>query len=172
VIFNLYSRVKLKLGDEEHVFDHGRLMYSEVAEIEKVTGLSYGEWERELGRFSIAAVAALLHVLRKRDEMPSDFGTLQFNVADLNVVPLHEDGSEFTAAEVTADVLKRVDEAKDNGGGPTSATAAAVAPESGPPTTKTSTPGSSPSGSGSGRSNGTSSRGRISPAAKATSTVS
>jgi hypothetical protein len=149
VIFNLYSRVKLKLGDEEHVFDHGRLMFTEVAEIEKVTGLSYGEWERELGRFSIAAVAALLHVLRKRDEMPSDFATLQFNVADLNVVPLHDDGSEFTAAEVTADVLRRVDEAKENGGGPTSATAAAVAPESGQQAT-TITSLSSPSGTGSG----------------------
>jgi hypothetical protein len=131
VIFSLYSRVKLKLGDEEHLFDHGRLMYSEVAEIEKVTGLSYGEWERELGRFSIAAVAALLHVLRKRDNQPSDFATLQFNVADLNVVPLHADDSEFTAEEVAADVLKRVDDAKGNGAVPTSATAATVAPESG-----------------------------------------
>src|SRR5258708_6834499 len=132
MIFNLYSRVKLRLGDEEHVFDRSRLMYSEVVEIQRVTEMSYAEWERELGRFSITAVAALLHVLRKRAEMPSDFATMQFNVADLAVTPLHDDGTEFTPGEVTADVLNRVDEARGNGGGPARPTGGGRGPE-GPP---------------------------------------
>src|SRR5258707_7493705 len=105
MIFSLYSRVKVKLGDEEHIFDHARLMYSEVAEIEKVTGLSYGEWERELGRFSIAAVAALLHVLRKRADMPSDFATMQWNVADLAITPLCAEATEFPATQVAGALL-------------------------------------------------------------------
>ena len=157
MIFNLYSRVKLRLGDEEHVFDRSRLMYSEVVEIQRVTEMSYAEWERELGRFSITAVGALLHVLRKRADLPSDFATMQFNVADLAVTPLHDDGTEFTAGEVTADVLKRVDEARGNGPVPTSATGGAVAPESLPgattitslssPPVTGSVPGSSTSGS-------------------------
>jgi hypothetical protein len=149
VIFSLYSRVKVKLGDEEHIFDASRLMYSEVAEIEKVTGLSFGEWQQELGRFSITAVGALLHVLRKRADMPSDFATMQFNAADLVVTPLHEDGTEFTAAEVSADVLKRVEDAKSP---PTSATGGTVAPGNGQQATtitSLSSPGFTESGPGS-----------------------
>jgi hypothetical protein len=173
MIFSLYPRVKLKLGAEEHIFDHSRLMYSEVVELEKCTGLSYGEWERELGRFSISAVAALLHVLRRRADMPSDFATMQWNVADLNVIPLHADDSEFTPEEVTADVLKRVDEAKtrQNGAGPTSATAAsAVAPEDQKATTITSP--SSPPAITSVPGNGSSSRGVTSASSRRTRTAS
>src|SRR5258708_11168543 len=94
--------------------------------------MSYAEWERELGRFSITAVGALLHVLRKRADLPSDFATMQFNVADLAVTPLHDDGTEFTAGEVTADVLKRVDEARGNGGGPTNPAGGRPGPPSHP----------------------------------------
>jgi hypothetical protein len=170
MIFSLYSRVKVKLGDEEHIFDHSRLMYSEVAEIEKVTGLSYAEWERELSRFSITAVGALVHVLRKRADVPSDFATMQFNAADLNVVPLHEDDSEFTAEEVAADVLKRVDAAKGNGAVPTSAAAAAVAPEDLKAMTITSL--SSPPVTESARGNGNGSPGATSASSRRTRTAS
>ena len=168
MIFNLYSRVRLKLGDEEHVFDRARLMYSEVSEIEKVTGLSYAEWERELGRFSITAVGALLHVLRRRAEIPSDYATMQFNAADLSVTPLHEDGREFTADEVTADVLKRVEDAKAP---PTSATAAAVAPENGQQAT-TITSLSLPAGTESAPGNGSTSNGVTSRSSRRTRTAS
>jgi len=171
LIFNLYSRVKLKLGDEEHIFDRGRLMYSEVVEIQRVTELSYAEWERELGRFSITAVGALLHVLRKRADMPSDFATMQFNVADLAVTPLHDDGTEFTADEVTADVLKRVDEARGNGSVPTSATAGAVAPEN-PLEATTITSLSSPGDTGSAPGNGSGSPGATSRSSRRTRTAS
>src|SRR5260370_601259 len=107
-------------------------MYSEVVEIQRVTEMSYAEWEWELGRFSITAGGALLQVLGKSAHLPSDFATMQFNVVDLAVTPLHDDGTEFTAGEVTADVLKRVDEARGNGGGPTNATGGARAPQSPP----------------------------------------
>lgn len=168
MIFNLYPRVRLKLGDEEHVFDRARLMYSEVAEIEKITGLSYAEWERELGRFSITAVAALLHILRKRADIPSDYATMQFNAADLSVTPLHEDGREYTADEVTADVLKWVEDAKSP---PTSATAAAVAPEDSQPGT-TITSLSLPAGMASAPGNGVTSNGGTSRSSKRTRTAS
>src|SRR5258706_7961444 len=110
MIFNLYSRVLVKVGDDEqHIFDATRLMYTEVAEIEKCTGVSYGEWRRQLGEYSITAIAALLHVLRKRDDQPSDFATMQFNAAALDVVPLHADDREFTVEEVAEDWKKRLD---------------------------------------------------------------
>jgi len=171
VIFNLYGRVKVRLGDEEHIYDATRLMLTEVTEIEKCTGLSYGEWQRELSRFSITAVAALLHVLRKRADMPSDYATLQFNVAQLEVVPLHADGTEFTAEEVTADVLKRVDAAKGNGAVPTSATGGTVAPENGQQATTITNP-SSPPVTASAPGNGNGSPGVISRSSRRTRTAS
>ena len=171
MIFTLYPRVAVKLGAESHVFDRSRLMYTEVVEVERVTGLSYPEWLDQLGEYRITAVAALLHVLRKRADQPSDFGSLQFNVADLDVVPLHDDGREFTAQEVADDLRQRIEKAKTDGdAGPTRAAAEAVAPGSSPVTSGTSL--SSPNGSASARGNGRSSPGRTSPSAKRTSTRS
>ena len=166
MIFHLYSRVIVKLGDgERHIFDRSRLMFTEVAEIQKVTGLSYGEWEQALGRYDITAVAALLHVLRKRDDQPSEWATLQFNVAELDVVPLHDDDREFTPEETAADLKQRM-EARvaqaANGAGPTRPAAASVGPEPSPLTSAPPTSGSSQSDSGSGPGNGNGSPGRTS----------
>jgi hypothetical protein len=170
LIFNLFPRLVVKLGeDEKHVYDRGRLMFTEVAEIEKVTGQSYMEWERDLGRYSITAIAALLHVLRKRADMASDFGTMQFNAAELDCVPLHENDSEYTAQEIADHITGRLAGAAPD---PTSATAAAVEHLAGQPTPATSTPGSSPSGSASAPGSGTSSPGATSSAASPTSTAS
>lgn len=168
MIFNLYERVAVKIGDERHVFDRKRLMFTEVAEIEKVTGLSYAEWERQMGRFSITAVAALVHVLRKREGKPSDFGSMQFNATDLAVVPLHDDGSEFTVDEVAADLAKRMAKAADEPDPTIAAAVAAVAAEqaaASQPDTATSSP-SSPSSTRSGRGSGTASSGATSSSSK------
>ena len=184
LILGLYPRVSISLKAEDgtqeaHVFDRSRLMYSEVAEIQKVTGLSYGDWEQQLAQFGITAVAALLHVLRKRDGMPSEFATMQFNAASVAVAGLKEDGTEYTQEEAAAELVKRVKEragedaaAAGNGAGPTPSAAATVAPETGsiPDTTSTSLP--SPANSASGRGNGKSSHGRTSASARATSTPS
>jgi hypothetical protein len=82
----------VKPGDERHIFDRAELMYTEVQEIEKVTGSSFAEWERELGRYSITVIAALLHVLRKRDGHASDFASMQSAANDLDCVSMHDDG--------------------------------------------------------------------------------
>lgn len=170
MIFSLYSRLKVKLGDEEHVFDRGRLMFTEVAEIEKVTGLSYGEWERELARYSITAIGALLHVLRKREGIASDFATMQFNAASLDCVPVHDDGTEFTPAEITADVAKRLADAAAGPGPTRGGDAPAVAAES-PQATTTTSP-SSPAATTSARGNGNGSRGVTSSSSRRTPTPS
>lgn len=145
MIFSLYPRVAVKLGDERYEFDRSSLMFTEVVEIENVTGLSFGEWQFELGRYSIRAVAGLLHVLRKRAGVPSDFETMNFAADDLDVTPLHDDGTEFTAAEVAGDIQRRGQEAQDptaaaNGHGPQAATAS----------TSRSSPANTESGPGSG----------------------
>jgi hypothetical protein len=113
VIFNLYPRVVIKAGDERYEFDRSTLMFREVVEIEKASGWSFGEWQTELGRYSLQAIGALVHVLRKRAGEPSDFAEMNFPVDGFDVVPLHDDGSEFTAEEVAADITKRVAEAEN-----------------------------------------------------------
>jgi len=157
LIFSLWHRVAIKLGDERHVFDRATLMFSEVQEIERVTELSYAEWQRELSRYSITAIAALLHVLRKRDGMPSDFKTIQFAVADLDVVPLHDDDSEYTTGEATAELQKRLAGPVLNGAGPTRAANGQDSPSAAPAPTPPGTPTlpSSPPVTASARGNGT-----------------
>lgn len=117
MIFNLYPRVRVKLADESYDFDRSSLMFTEVVEIENATGLSFAEWQSELGRHSIRAVGGLLHVLRKREGVASDFETMNFSAFDLECVPLHDDGTEFTVAEVAADIERRAKEARDPTGG-------------------------------------------------------
>jgi hypothetical protein len=174
MFFSLYPRVVVKLGDgERHIFDRRSLMFTEVQEIEKVTGQSYAEWGQQLEKYSITAVAALLHVLRRRDGMPSDFASMQFAVDDLDVIPLHDDDREFTPGEVVTDLNKRAEDAtRGNGVGPTPAVAGPdAAPAADHPTTA-STNRSLPNGSGSGRGNGTGSRTRTGSGARRTSTPS
>jgi hypothetical protein len=177
LIFSLYPRVKLKLGGEEHVYDASRLMFTEVAEIEKVTGQTYMEWERSLHKYSISAIAALLHVLRKRAGTPSDFLTMEFNAADLECIPLREDGTEFTAPEIVEDIRKRLNPPAEE---PDPTTAAAEggtttdqAPEpQAPATTTNGISPISPLSSASSPGNGSTSPGVISSAAGLTSTGS
>lgn len=171
MIFNWYSRVVVEIGDDEsHVFDHDRLMFTEVAEIEKVTGLSYMEWEQQLRKFSITAVAALVHILRKRAKQPSDFGSMQFNVRELNVWPIHADGTKFTQQEIDEDIARRIKGASE-GPDPTLSAADAAA-EPGNPEIMSSTSPSSASASASALGNGSTSPGQTSSAASPISTSS
>ncbi len=170
MIFAVYPRVAVKLGDERYEFDRASLMFPEVVEIENVTGMSYGEWEAQLSRYSIRAVAALVHVLRRRAGVASNFAAINFAAADLDVVPLHEDGREFTAQEVADDITKRVTEAEE-AANPTSATAGPAAVASGPVPQVTSSTGlTSPGSTTSGPGNGNGSPGVTSRSSKRTPT--
>ncbi|SRR6266702_3388523 len=169
MIFAVYPKVAVKLGDERYEFDRATLMFPEVVEIETVSGLSYGEWAAGLSRYSIRSVAALLHVLRRRAGAASNFAAISFAVDDLDVVPLHEDGSEFTAQEVADDIVKRVAEAEE-AANPTSATAAPVASSGPPPQVTSGTSLTSPGSTTSGHGSGNGSPGVISRSSKRTPT--
>lgn len=176
MIFSWYSRVVVEIAAdepggvaEEHIFDHDRLMLTEVQEIERCTGLSYLEWEQELRKYQMTAVAALVHILRRRADMPSDWATMQFNVRKLNVWPVHADDTRFTSQEIDEDLARRVREAASEPD-PTQSAADAAAAES--PETTSSTSPSSANGSTSVPGNGTSSLTAISSAASPISTPS
>ena len=158
MIFSQFTRVVVKLGDERHVYDRKTFTFTDAQRVEEATGLAYPEWEWQLFRSSVTAVAALLHVLRLRDGVPSDFKTLAFNMSDLDYVPLHDDDSEYSAEEVGEEIARRVKEARA-GAGPTPAAGAPEAPSgeghSQPPRP---TSPSSPAATASGRGSGTGSR--------------
>ena len=160
MIFSQFTRVVVKLGDEAHVYDRKTFTFLDAQRIEEATGLAYPEWEWQLFRSSVTAVAALLHVLRLRDGVASDFKSLAFNMSDLDYVPLHDDDSEYTADEITEEIARRIREAQP-GAGPTPAAGAPEAPSgedhSQPPRP---TSPSSPAVTASGRGSGTGSRTR------------
>lgn len=168
MIFSWFSRVVLKLGDESHIFDRERIMLNEVMEIEKLTGLSYMEWRIELERFSMKGIAPLLHILRKRDGQASDFATMQFNVAALDVLALRDDDTEMTGAEMLADIERRKAEAEAEANPTPGADAASPAVPPMPDTTGTSH--ASPNGTGSGPGSSTGSPGETSSSSKPTPT--
>lgn len=172
MIFRLFARVAVKLGDERHVYDRATFMFSDAQRVEEATGLSYPEWEHQLGRGSITAVAALLHVLRLRDGQPSDFKSMSFAAGDLDAVPLHDDDREYTAAEVTAEIERRVREASGgNGAGPTLAAPVREAPSAEAPSVPPRpTSPSSPAVTASGRGSGTGSRTRTGSSSRRTPT--
>jgi hypothetical protein len=172
LIFRLFTRVAVKLGDERHVYDRKTFTFADAQAVEEATGLAYPEWEFQLYRGSVTAVAALLHALRVRDGVPSDFKTMSFNMQDLDPVPLHDDDSEYTAGEVAEELDRRIKEAAGaNDAGPTPAADASAAPSgedrSAPPRP---TSPSSPAVTASGRGNGTSSRTRTGSSSRRTQT--
>lgn len=158
MIFGLYPRVAVKLGDERHEFELGKLMFAEAAQLEEVSGQSYLDWQSDLIAHKITAIAALLHVLRKRDGQPSQWPPV-FAAGDLDVVPLHDDGSEWSADEVTEDLQRRFAAAKAeaepvptlaaNGQASPSAAAASPKPRRTSQRSRTSTASGRGSGSGS-----------------------
>ena len=173
MIFSLFTRVNVKLGEETYLFNSERIMFSEVQEIEKLTGLSYMEWRVELNRFTSTACAALLHILRKRAGVASEFATMQFNMADFDVRPVKDDGEEMTPAEMAAELERRRAEA-ESAPDPTRSAGEeipAVAPEPSPAATNGTSP-SSPGSTASGRGNGKGSAGRSSAGSRLTPTGS
>ena len=118
------------------------------------------------------AIAALVHILRRRAGVPSDFAALDFAAADLDVVPLHDDDTEYTPEQATAELTKRLaDAAGGNGAGPTRAADAPGSPSgeaaSTPPRP---TSPSSPPATASNRGNGNGSPGRTGSSSKRTPT--
>lgn len=156
MIFGLYPRVAVKLGGERYIYDSATLMYAEAAEVERVTGQSYAEWAIDLAAHKITAIAALLHILRRRAGVPSDFAKTDFAAADLDVVPVHDDDRDYTREEVAADIERRMREARaDAEPVPTPAANGHEAPSgvtdlTRPKRTSRRSPASSASGHGSG----------------------
>lgn len=76
---------KLSVDGRVYEFDQDRLTNVECMAIEKVTGLTFGEWADALQKRSMLAVTALVWVVRKRDEPTLRFSDVEFNVASLDI---------------------------------------------------------------------------------------
>jgi hypothetical protein len=172
LIYQFFSRVAVKLGDESRTWDRKTFSYADAVRVEEATGMSYPEWEWRLERQSVTAVAALLHVLRLRDGVPSDFKAMAFNMSDLVSVPLHDDDSEYTADEVAEEIIRQTREAQAAADpGPTRAAAGPEPlPEGEGPASPRPTSPSSPASTTSARGSSASSRTRTSSSSRKTPT--
>jgi hypothetical protein len=72
-------------GDQVWPFKPDRLLTTEAEAIEKVTGLTFGEWGAELMKGGAAARRSLVWVLRKRQDPPLRYRDVDFPVGDLLV---------------------------------------------------------------------------------------
>jgi hypothetical protein len=75
-------------------FDPSKLMSPEAIAIERLTGMTFGEWQDALSRGSMLALQALLYVLLKRETPTLKFDDVQFCNDDVDVELTDEEAAE------------------------------------------------------------------------------
>ena len=78
---------------ETYEYQHGKLLNVEFGAMERMTGLVGGELEQALNKGGINALTALVWVLRKRQEPMLRFEQVVFNVDEIKIEPVNDDGS-------------------------------------------------------------------------------
>lgn len=69
----------------EWLFKPNRLMNVEAEEIERRTGMTFGEWSEALQNNSMRAIHGLLFVLLKRDQPRITWDAVEFNMAQVEI---------------------------------------------------------------------------------------
>lgn len=93
-------------------FKPDRIMSTEAEAIEKVTGMTFGQWGQALMNGSSLASRALVWVLRKREEPTLRFRDVDFAVGDLMVGLDEEERTKVLAAMETDPTLTEEDRAQ------------------------------------------------------------
>jgi hypothetical protein len=84
---------------ETYEYNRGKLINVEFIAMERVTGMDGIELNRALDRGSVNALTALIWVLRKRQEPTLKFEQVVFNVGDLGLEMVNDDGTPLTDDE-------------------------------------------------------------------------
>lgn len=85
-------------------FKPDRLLATEAEAIEKVTGMTFGQWGQALMNGSALAGRALVWVLQKREDAPLRFRDVDFPIGDLSV-----DLDDDERARVRAELERNTD---------------------------------------------------------------
>ena len=78
--------MKVIIDGKTYEFEQEKLLYSEIAFIQKKTGLKLQQWQDGLGEMDAFALGGLVYILRKRAGEQPDWDTLDFDVASLEIV--------------------------------------------------------------------------------------
>jgi hypothetical protein len=88
-------------GDARQTYEyrHGKLLNVEVAAMERMSGLIGSDLEQALDKGGAGAMQALIWVLRKRQEPTLRFEQVVFNIEDMSVEIVNDDGSPLVDDE-------------------------------------------------------------------------
>lgn len=78
--------MKVSIDGQVYEYDATRLLFSEVAFVQKKTGMKLQEWQAGLGEMDAFAVAGLVYILKKRAGEQPDWDTLDFDMASLDFI--------------------------------------------------------------------------------------
>lgn len=78
-------------------FDPTKLMSPEAEAIERLCGMTFGEWVDAVGRTSITALHGLLYVMLKREQPTLTYDQVQFCLDDIDLEL--EDDDVLTGAD-------------------------------------------------------------------------
>lgn len=84
--------MKVVVDGKTYEFEQEKLLYSEIAFIQKRTGLKLQDWQQGLAEMDAFALGGLVYILRKRAGEQPDWDTLDFDVASLEIVGEETDG--------------------------------------------------------------------------------
>jgi hypothetical protein len=79
-------------------FDPNKLMNPEAEAIERLTGMTYGEWLQALGKSSMLALHGLLYVMLKREIPTLKWDDVQFSMSEVDIEVDDEEGAELLEA--------------------------------------------------------------------------
>lgn len=93
--------MKFIIGDDEFDFDPNKMTNVEGMAIEKVTGMTFGEWTESLKTGSMTAQTALVWVIQKRQNPTLRFGEVEFEMGAVQVIQDEDPDPKDEASEAT-----------------------------------------------------------------------
>ena len=75
--------MKINVDGQVYDYDERRLLNSELAFIQKKTGLKFEQWQQGLTELDAFATRALVYVLKKRAGEEPDWDALDFNMLEI-----------------------------------------------------------------------------------------
>lgn len=96
--------LRITVAGKSHDWDWSALRNTEAISVERETGWSVAQWQRELGRDSAIAFTALVWILQRRDAPELRFEDVDFVISDVDVevVGRPEDEDDGDPKESTA----------------------------------------------------------------------
>jgi hypothetical protein len=95
----------IHVGSETYEYRPGKLLNVEFAEMERVTKTIGADLEQAIDKGGVNAMTALIWVLRKRQEPTLRFEQVVFNVEDLSIEVVNDDGSPLVDEDKGQEVV-------------------------------------------------------------------